>query len=101
MGGFYAAVGLAALATLALRLAFLGRREPVPAPGFLRPAMEHIPVSVLSALVFREFLLGGEGLTARLVAAFAALCLALGLRRDLITILGGLLAYWLAAAFLP
>ncbi|MDR2339282.1 MAG: AzlD domain-containing protein [Deltaproteobacteria bacterium] len=101
MSAFLACVLVASAGTLALRLFFLGRDEPVPSPDMLRAAMEHLPVSILSALVFREFILGGPGLTARLFSASVAVLLALTLRKDIVTILGGLLAYWAFTALSP
>jgi branched-subunit amino acid transport protein len=84
-----------------LRLFFLGRGEPVPAPEFLKGAMEFVPVSILGALVFLEFHHGPAQPVPKILAALAAILLSFSLGRDLLTILGGLLVYWLAVNFPP
>jgi branched-subunit amino acid transport protein len=88
------------LGTQLLRLVFLGRKTPPKTPAFLKRAMEYVPVSILAALVFQEFFLGQGPLAPRLIAALAAILLFLGLARDLITILGGLIVYWAATMVL-
>jgi branched-subunit amino acid transport protein len=97
--GFLAALILASAGTQALRLVFLGRKDTAKAPAFLGKAMDYVPASILSALVFQEFFLGGGPLRPRIAAGVVALALALRPGRDVVTILGGLLAYWLVQNF--
>jgi branched-subunit amino acid transport protein len=100
MTSFLIALFFASLGTQLLRLFFLGGKNPQPTPSFMKPAMEFVPVSILSALVFTEFFASDGALTPRLITAFVAIILSLGLGRDIITILGGLFVYWLSSALL-
>ncbi|MDR2405868.1 MAG: AzlD domain-containing protein [Deltaproteobacteria bacterium] len=100
MTNFLIVLIFASLGTQFLRLFFLGGKNPPPTPSALKPAMEFVPVSILSALVFTEFFASDTSLTPRLITAFVAILLSLGLGRDLITILGGLFVYWLSTTLL-
>ncbi|MDR3155264.1 MAG: AzlD domain-containing protein [Deltaproteobacteria bacterium] len=95
MSGFWLALLLAAGGTMALRSFALSLKKPLSPPPKVADAMNYVPVSVLAALVFHEFFLGGAALFPRLAAALAALALALAFGRDLLTIAGGLLVFWL------
>jgi branched-subunit amino acid transport protein len=96
-GGYWLALAIAALGTLALRLAFLGRSRPPKLPAWARKAMAHVPAAVLGALALPEFFnLPNPSLAPAL--AFAAYLLAAMLtRRDYLSIVAGLAAYWIAA----
>jgi branched-subunit amino acid transport protein len=98
MPGFWLALLLAAGGTGVLRTIFLASRRPPRTPSWLAPAMEYVPVSILSALVFQGFLMGDGPLFPRLAAAAAALAAALAFSRDFLTIACGLLAYWILDA---
>jgi branched-subunit amino acid transport protein len=91
---YWAALALAAFLTFILRSFFLASKKPLRLPKSLMLAMDFVPVSVLAALVFQEFFFAGP-LFPSLMSALAALALALFLGRDLLTIGGGLAAYWL------
>ncbi|MDR2611618.1 MAG: AzlD domain-containing protein [Deltaproteobacteria bacterium] len=94
MHGFWLTLALAAAGTAVLRSLLLTIRRPLSPPPRLAAAMEYVPVSILGALVFQGFLLGGGPLLPRLAAGLAALSIALAFGRDLLTIAGGLLVYW-------
>ncbi|MDR2461283.1 MAG: AzlD domain-containing protein [Deltaproteobacteria bacterium] len=91
---YFLAVGLAALGTFLLRAIFLAAQEPPSAPKVLEVAMDFVPIAVLSALVFQEFFVD-KPLLPSLGSALVALVLALTLGKDILTIAGGLLAYFI------
>jgi branched-subunit amino acid transport protein len=91
---YWACLALAAGLTFILRSVFLAAKTPWKIPKGLGVAMDFVPVSVLAALVFQEFFYSGP-LFPSLASALAALSLALFVRKDLLTIGGGLAVYWL------
>jgi branched-subunit amino acid transport protein len=98
MEGFWPALALVTAGTFVLRTFLLARRRPAAFPPRVAAAMGYVPVSILAALVCREFLLGDGPVFPRLAAGAAALCLALAFGKDLLTIAAGLGIFWLLGA---
>ena len=95
---FWPTLALAAFLTFILRSVFLAAKRPLRTPQALSSAIDFVPVSVLSALVFQEFFYAAP-LFPSLLSGLLALGLALFVGRDLLTIGCGLAFYWFLTAW--
>lgn len=89
----------AGLVTFAIRYAFIGTAGRFTAPTWFVRMLRYVPVAALSALVWPDLLIAGNGFSMtepRLAAGLAAAAIAWKTRNILATIVCGMLALWLA-----
>ena len=93
-----AVLGIAA-GTFIYRCSFIGGRLKFEMPALVKRGLEFVPVSVMAALVALGFFVDAEKSfslnPASLAAALAASAVAFRFRRDLLTIIVGMMVYWL------
>ena len=94
----WATMVVAGLVTFAIRYSFIGSAGRGSAPRWFVEALRFVPVAALSALIWPDLLLTGQGLDPlqpRLVAGLVAAVVAWRSRSVLATIGGGMLALWI------
>jgi branched-subunit amino acid transport protein len=90
----------AGLATYAIRLSFILLWSRLPAPARLRRALHFVPPAVLTAIILPDLLLRAGALSLgldnfRLLAGLLAALVAWRTRNPLLTILAGMLVFYL------
>lgn len=98
-----AMIGLGIL-TFLIRFSFIALLERWQAPPFVQSALRFVPVAVLTAiivpaLVLRDGVLNTDLLNPRLLAGIAAVLVAWKTKNVILTIVVGMIVFWLLQIF--
>ena len=96
---------LGGLMTFGIRFSFIYLFGRFEVPAMIRKALHYVPPAVLSALIFPELFIRDEMLNLsldnhRLLAGLAAIAVAWVSRNMLMTILAGMITFFMLRAFL-